>query len=175
MPEAARDQFRPLLEPAELAPGKAMQVGDGVGQGVFHGALDTSIARLLGIELRGVGRQVGHREVRRVRGEEGGCPARPVRVEPVPDHEEWRADLPAEVPQGQDHRRARDAAADVPRIEPAVRGDCDDAGDLAPLAHAPQQRRRPAAGPGGARPLAEAMSGFIEEDERAPLAAGLLF
>src|SRR5215210_4949780 len=80
MPEAARDQFRPLLEPAELAPGKAMQVGDGVGQGVFHGALDTSIARLLGIELRGVGRQVGHREVPRVRGEEGGCPARPVRV-----------------------------------------------------------------------------------------------
>src|SRR5918993_4373078 len=75
MPEAARDQFRPLLEPAELAPGKAMQVGDGVGQGVFHGALDTSIARLLGIELRGVGRQVGHREVPRVRGEEGGCPA----------------------------------------------------------------------------------------------------
>jgi hypothetical protein len=175
MSEAADDQVWPLLEAAELPPSEAMQVGDGVGQGILHSALDAGIARLLGIELGGVGRQVGYSEVPSVCGEEGGCPMRPVRVEPIPDHQERLADLPAEVPQGQDHRRARDAAADVPRVEPTVGGDRDDAGDLAPLAHAPQQRRRTAARPGGARPLAEAMSGLIKEDECTPLAAGPLF
>lgn len=175
MPEAADDQFRALLEAAELAPGEAMQVSGGAGQGVLHGALDAGVARLLGIEFRGVGRQVGRREVPRVRGKEGGRPACPVRVEPVPDHEERRADLPAEVPQGQDHRRARDAAAEVSCIEATVGGDRDDAGDLAPFAHAAQQRRRAAAGPGGTRPLPEAMAGLIEEEQRAPFAAGLLF
>ena len=175
MPEAADDQFRPFLEAPKLAPGETMQASDGAGQGILHGTLGAGIARLLGIELRGVGRQVGHREVPRVRGEEGGRPARPVRVEAVPDHEERRADLPAEVPQGQDHRRARDAAADVPRVEPTIWGDRDDAGDLAPLADAPQQWRRAAAGPGGARPLPEAMSGLVQEEQRAPFAAGLLF
>jgi hypothetical protein len=175
MPEAADDQVWPMLKTAELAPGEAMQAGDGTGQGVLHGALDAGIAGLLGVELGGVGRQVGHREVAWVRGEEGGCPVCPVRVEPVPDHQDRRADLPAEVPQGQDHRPARDSAADVPRVEPAVGGDRDDAGDLAPLADAPQQWRRAAAGPGGARPLAKAMAGFVEEEQRAPFAAGLLF
>lgn len=152
-----------------------MQVGDGVGQSVLHGPLYDSIARLLRIELRRVGGQVGHREVPLVRREESRSPVRPVRVEPVPDDEERRADLPAEVLQGQDHRRARDAAAEVPCVESAVRGNRDDAGDLAPLAHATQQRCRTAAGPGGARPLAEAMSGFIKEDQRASFAVGLLF
>src|SRR3712207_9345765 len=57
------DQVWPMLEAAELAPGEAMQVGDGTGQGVLHGALDAGIAGLLGVELGGVGRQVGHREV----------------------------------------------------------------------------------------------------------------
>src|SRR3712207_8016720 len=59
------DQVWPMLEAAELAPGEAMQVGDGTGQGVLHGALDAGIAGLLGVELGGVGRQVGHREVDR--------------------------------------------------------------------------------------------------------------
>jgi hypothetical protein len=175
VPEAADDQFWPLLETPELAPSEAMQVRDGVGQGVLHSALDAGIARLLGIELGGVGRQVGDREVPRVRSEKGGCPACPVRVEPIPDHEEWRTDLPAEVPEGQDDCRARDTAADAPYIEPAIGGDRDDAGDLAPLADAPQQRCRTAAGPGGARPLPEAMAGFVEEEECAPFAASLLF
>ena len=110
MSEAADDQVWPLLEAAELPPSEAMQVGDGVGQGILHSALDAGIARLLGIELGGVGRQVGYSEVPSVCGEEGGCPMRPVRVEPIPDHQERLADLPAEVPQGQDHRRARDVA-----------------------------------------------------------------
>jgi hypothetical protein len=63
----------------------------------------------------------------------------------------------------------------VPCIEPAIGGDRDDAGDLAPLAHPLQQRCRTAAGPGGAGPLPKAMSGFVEEEECAPFAAGLLF
>ena len=175
MPETSGDQFGSLLESAKLAPGKAMQVSDGVGQSILHRALDAGIARLLGIEFGGVGRQVGHREVARVRVEEGGCLARPMRVESVPNHEKWRTDLPTEVPEGQDHRRARDSAAEVPGIEPAIGGNRDDAGDLAPLAHPLQQRCRTAAGPGGAGPLSKAMSGFVEEKECAPFAAGLLF
>jgi len=99
VPETSGDQFGSLLESAKLAPGKAMQVSDGVGQSIFHSALDAGIARLLGIEFGGVGRQVGHREVARVRVEEGGCLARPMRVESVPNHEKWRTDLPTEVPE----------------------------------------------------------------------------
>jgi hypothetical protein len=97
MSEAADDQVWPLLEAAELAPGEAMQVGDGVRQDVLHGALDTGIARLLGVEFGGVGRQGVYREVPRLRGEEGGCSTRPVRVEPIPEHQERPANLAAEV------------------------------------------------------------------------------
>src|SRR3712207_6820309 len=79
MPEAADDQFRPVLKTAEPAPDETMQVGDAARQGVVHRALDAGIARLLGIELRSVSRQVGHREVLRVGREEGGRPACPVR------------------------------------------------------------------------------------------------
>jgi hypothetical protein len=60
-------------------------------------------------------------------------------------------------------------------IQSPCRGDRDDAGDLAPLAQARQDRGHPAPGPGGARPGAEAMAGLVEEEEGAPLAAGLLF
>ena len=37
MPEAADDQVGPSLEAPELTPGEAMQIGDGVGQGILHG------------------------------------------------------------------------------------------------------------------------------------------
>src|SRR3954464_2028164 len=102
MSEAADDQVWPLLEAAELPPSEAMQVGDGVGQGILHGALDAGIARLFGIELGGVGRQVGYSEVPSVCGEEGGCPMRPVRVEPIPDHQERLSAPAAEEPPSQE-------------------------------------------------------------------------
>ena len=41
MPEAADDQFGAVLQASELAPGEAVQVGDGVRQRVRHGARDT--------------------------------------------------------------------------------------------------------------------------------------
>jgi hypothetical protein len=96
-------------------------------------------------------------------------------IGPVPDHQERRDGLAAGVPQGKDRPSARDAAAKMPRMQPAIGRDRDDAGDLAPLAHPPQHRRHPAPSPGRARPLAEAMAGLVEEQQGASLTAGLPF
>jgi hypothetical protein len=64
MPRSSADAY---LQAAELAAGQTMQVGDGAGQRVLHGALDEGITLLLGTEFRCRGRQVSHREVLCVR------------------------------------------------------------------------------------------------------------
>jgi hypothetical protein len=164
-----------MLEAAELAPSAPVEVGDIGWQRVLQGAFDAGIAELLGIEIRGIGRQVGHREVARVGGQEGRHPAGAVGIEPVPDDQKGTADLAPEVPQGLDDQFAGDAAAEVSGIKLPRRGDRDDAGDLAALAQPLQHRGQPAPRPGGAGPGAEAMAGLVEKEDGAALAAGLLF
>jgi hypothetical protein len=175
VPEAADDEIRAALEAAELAPRTLVEVGDIGWQRVLHGAFDAGVAELLGIEVGGVGRQIGHREVARVGGQEGRRPAGAVRIEPVPDNQKGVADLAPEVPQGLGDKRARDAAAEMSGIQAPCGRDRDDAGDLASLAQARQDRGQPAPPPGGARPGAKAMAGLVEKEDGAALAAGLLF
>jgi hypothetical protein len=56
MAEEADDHLGVTFEAAELATGEPMQVVDGSGQSVRHGALDERIALLFRIQLRGIGR-----------------------------------------------------------------------------------------------------------------------
>ncbi len=63
MPETADDEVGPVLQTAEGAADAPVELGNVAGQCVFHGAFDPGIAQLLGIEIRRVGRQVGHREI----------------------------------------------------------------------------------------------------------------
>ena len=175
MLEAADNELRAVLEAAELAPSAPVEVGDIEWQRILHGAFDAGVAELLGVEIRGIGRQIGHGEVARVGGQEGGGPAGAVRIEPVPDHQERPAEFAPEVPQGLDDKRARDAAAEMSGIQAPCGRDRDDAGDLASLAQARQDRGQPTPCPGGARLGAEAMAGLVEKEDGAPLAAGLLF
>ena len=137
--------------------------------------LTPGIAKLLGIEIRGIGRQVGHYEVVGMARQEGGRAVAAMGVQPVPDDQERPADLAPEMLQGPDHHRARDAAADMPGIQLPRRGHCDHARHLAPLAQPLQHRGHPAPRPGRPRMGPEAVAGFIEEDDAAPLAAGPLF
>jgi hypothetical protein len=81
VPKEACDHLGLALQAAKLAAGQAVQVGDLLGQRVLHGPFDAGIALLLGIELRDIGRQVGHRIVLRVRSNEGVCRLRAVRVD----------------------------------------------------------------------------------------------
>jgi hypothetical protein len=136
--EAANDEVWPVLEATELTPCEAVQVGGIVRQSVLQGTFDPGVAGLLGVEVRGVGRQVGHREVARVRSKEGSRPMCAVGIKPVPDDQEGSADLSPEVLQGLDHRAACDAASEVPCIQPPGRRDRDDTGDLASLADTPE-------------------------------------
>jgi hypothetical protein len=173
--EAADDEFWAVLEAAELAASTPMEVGDIGWWRVLHGAFDAGIAELLGIEVGGIGRQIGHREVARVGGQEGGGSAGAMRIEPIPDDQKGAADLAPEVPQGLDDQLARDGTPEMSGIQSSCGRDRDDAGDLASLAQPPQNRGHPAPRPGGARSGAEAMAGLVEEEDGAPLAAGLLF
>ena len=192
MLEAADDELRAVLEAAELAPSAPVEVGDIEWQRILHGPFDTGVAELLGIEIGGIGGQVGHGEVARVGRQEGRRPAGAVRIEPIPDDQEGAADLAPEVPQGLDDKLAGDATPEMSGIPSPCGRDRDDAGDLAPLAQARQDRGQPAPPlrrlpatlaslepwrlrPGGARPGAEAMAGLVEKEDGAPLAAGLLF
>jgi hypothetical protein len=101
--ETADDEIRAVLEAAELASGETMQVCGVMRQGVLHGTFDTGIAWLLGVEVRGIGWQVGRREVARVGSEEGSRPVCAMGIEPLPDDQERPADLSPEVLQGLDH------------------------------------------------------------------------
>ena len=116
MLETADDEVRPVLQTAKRAPDELPEVGDVAWQRVFHDALDPGIAGFLGIEIRGAGWQIGHREVARMARQEGGRAVGAMGVQPVPDDQERPADLAPEVPQGPDHYLARDAASDVPGI-----------------------------------------------------------
>jgi hypothetical protein len=69
--ETADDDVGPVLQTAESASDALVEVGNVAGQGVFHGAFDPGIAQLLGIEIRRIGRQVGHREIARMASQEG--------------------------------------------------------------------------------------------------------
>ena len=175
MSEAADDEVRPMLQASKGAPDELTELGNVARQRVFHDALDPGIAGLLGIEVRGVGRQLGHREVVRMSRQKGSRAAGAMGVQPVPDDQEGPADLAPEVPQGPDHHPARDAAADVPGVQLPRRGHRDHAGHLAPLAQPPQHRGHAAPGPGRPWTGPEAVSGFVKEDDGAPLAAGPLF
>src|SRR3954447_26348919 len=96
-------------------------------------------------------------------------------VEPIPDHQQRRADSAPKISQGRDHGRARDAGAEVAGIQPPVRRDRHDARHLAPLAQALEHRGDPAPRPGGAWPGAEAVARLVPKKERAALPLGLLF
>src|SRR5215218_6218361 len=98
MPETADDEVRPVLQPAKGAPDGPVEVGNVAWQRVFHDAFDPGIAGLLGIEVRGIGRQVGHREVARMACQEGSRAVGAMGVQPVPDDQEGPADLAPEMP-----------------------------------------------------------------------------
>src|SRR5215217_1764903 len=87
-------------------------------------------------------------------------------VEPVPDHQQRRADLAAEIPQGQDHGAARDTGAEMTSIKPPIRRDRHHARDLAPLADPPEHRGQAAPRPGRARPSPETVAGLVPEEKR---------
>src|SRR5215213_500402 len=59
MPETADDEVRPVLQASKGAPDELTEVGNVARQRVLHGAFDPGIAGLLGVEVRGVGRQCG--------------------------------------------------------------------------------------------------------------------
>jgi hypothetical protein len=83
VPKEADDHLGSALEADEFAARQTMQVGDRIGQRVCQGALDERIALLLGIEFRGIGRQVSHRIVLRVGRDEACGGAGAMGVEPV--------------------------------------------------------------------------------------------
>jgi hypothetical protein len=175
MLETADDDVGPVLQTAKRAPDELTEVGNVAWQRVFHDAFDPGITGLLGIEVRGIGRQVGHREVARMSHQEGSRAVGAMSIQPVPDDQEGLADLASEMPQGPDHHLARDAASDMPGVQPPRRGHRDHAGHLASLAQPPQHRGRTAPRPSRPWTGSEAVSGFIQEDDGAPLAAGPLF
>jgi hypothetical protein len=71
MPEEAVQFRSAATEAAEAAPGVPAEIGHRVGLRVEQLAFDRAIAQLLGIEVRGVGRQPLDLEVGRVPRQEG--------------------------------------------------------------------------------------------------------
>src|SRR4051812_36990687 len=90
-------------------------------------------------------------------------------VEPVPDHQQRRADLATDIPQGLDDTAARDGGAEMTGIQPSIRRDRHHTRDLAPLAQPLEDRGDPAPRPGRAWPRPEAVAGLVPEEERALL------
>ena len=66
MAETADDKVGSVLSTAEGAADALVEVGNVAGQCVFHGAFDPGLAEPPWIEIRGLGRQVGHRAIARM-------------------------------------------------------------------------------------------------------------
>jgi hypothetical protein len=85
--------------------------------GVLEVALDPAIARLLGIQLRRVGRQPLHLVVVRMGSQEGLHRPGAMGLQSVSDHQQRSADLAPEVAQGGDDLLALDAAAELAGVQ----------------------------------------------------------
>src|SRR5688572_26114920 len=87
-------------------------------------------------------------------------------IEPVPDHQQRRADLATEGAQDRDYRRTRNTGAEMARIKPPVGRDSHHTRHLASLAHPPHHWGQAAPCPGRARPDPEAVAGLVPEQKR---------
>src|ERR671913_2577706 len=94
-------------------------------------------------------------------------------IEPVPNDQQWRADLAADIAQGLDYTAARDGGAEMTGIQPPIRCDRHHARHLASLAHPLEHWGDPAPRPGHPRPDPKAVAGLVPEDEGPMLPTGL--
>lgn len=163
------------LELAEALPGECGERGDRWRECIGHAPLDPRIRLLLRVELRRVRRQVSERVVAPMRGDELRYPTRAMGVQAVPDDQERPAELAAEVGQRTEHGARIGRSRLVPGVEPPLRCDDDDAGDLTASAQAPYHGRPTAPGPCSVHPDAEGVARLIPERDRAPLAPRLFF
>src|SRR5215211_4405840 len=96
-------------------------------------------------------------------------------IEPVPDHQQRRADLATEGAQDRDYRRTRNTGAEMARIKPPVGRDSHHTRHLASLAHPPHHWGQAAPWPGRARPDPEAVAGLVPEQKRPVFPTRLFF
>src|SRR3954449_9769264 len=151
MTEEALQLSRAAAESERAPPGLLAQVADRLRLGVQHLLFDDPVALLFGVQLRRVGWQPLEVVVGRVSGHEGLHRVRPMRMESVPGDNHRTADLLPEIPQRADYLRAMDRPGEMAGVEARGTGQRrhqgDDARDLPPLAHSPQNWRGAPRGP----------------------------
>jgi len=134
-------------------------------------SLHIAVTSLLRIQVRGVGRQLLHHDLRMLTPigfHLGGA----MGLQAIPDHHQRAGDVFLEMPQEDNDVRPVDRMIEVPLVDPPRQRQGDRRRDLTTFADPSQDRSPPPGSPGGSRPAAEREARLIDEDDRRALPPG---
>lgn len=172
MVEEAEQEIGPSSQSRESAIGWLADLLIGLGRGVPHPLLDVPMTTFLRVQLRGIRRQPLYVDLGVLR-QERLDRRRTMRLQSIPDDDHRATDLPAEVLQVNDRVLAVDRVVKVLLVDPSGQRQSDRRGDLAPLAHAPQDGRLPLGCPRRTGPELVREPRLIDEDDHGALVASL--
>jgi hypothetical protein len=174
MSEESEDEVGSPAEAGKAAIDPSTEVADTTGQSIAQVLLDVAMASLLGIQIRGIGREPVHFDLgvrTQILFDHHGA----MSVEPVPDDDERAGNVALEVTEGDHHVLAADGMREMAFVEAAREGQPDHCGECAALADALQDRGLPHRSPGRPRPGPKGKAGLIDEHDLRFLAASLFF
>ena len=134
-------------------------------------SLHIAMASLLGIQVRGVGRQLLHHDLGAlspISFHLGGA----MGLQAIPDHHQRAGEVALEMPQEGNDVDSVDRMVEVPLVDPPRQRQGNRRRYLTPFADPSQDRSPPRGGPCGPRPAAEREARLIDEDDGRMLPPG---
>jgi len=174
MEKEVEQEIGPSTEPGESPIRLLADLRLGLGSGISHPLLDIPMTLFLRVQFRGVRWQPLHIDLGVLR-QEGLDHSGAMGLQAVPDDDHRSRDLATELFQVRDRILAVDRMVEMLLADPARHGQADRRGDLASLAHAPQDRRPPLGGPRRVGADLEREPRFVDEDDHGALAVSFLF
>src|SRR5215813_1035243 len=164
MTNEAQQHIWPLTQTGEPTVHVSTYLDDRFRRRVAQVLFDIPMHQLFRIQFRRVGRQPLDADLRLAR-QVLLYDLRPVRVEPVPDDDDWPTDLLPQVAQACNHIFAFDRVLEVPLVEFAAQRQANEDRQLTSPAYSPQYRRLASGCPGRCQPAQETEAGFVNEDD----------
>jgi hypothetical protein len=172
MSEESEDEVRSSAEAGKATIDPSTEIADTAGQSIAQVLLDVAMAALLGIQIRGLGREPVHLDLGMrtpILSDHRGA----MSVAPVPDDDERAWNVALEVTERDHHVISADGMCEGAFVDVAREGQPDRRGECAALADALQDRCLPNRSPRSPRLGPKGKAGLIYEYNLRFLAASL--
>jgi hypothetical protein len=169
--EEREDQIGTMAQPCKSPIGLLLNLPSVLRGRIQEMSLHVAMTSLLGIQVRGIGRQLLHHDLGVLTAIDFHL-GRAMGLQAIPDHHQRAGEVSLEMPQEDNDVGSVDRMIEVPLVDTPRQCQGDRSRYLTPFADPSQDRGPPRGSPCGSRPAAERETRLIDEDDGRMLPPG---